>query len=58
MSVEHWALSVECIADDGQRINEHKQWCLIALLVTKDKGSMLESIFLQATNNIREKESE
>jgi hypothetical protein len=54
---ECWALSVECIVDDCH-INEHKQWRLIALLATKDKGSMLDSIFLQATNNIRENESE
>jgi len=39
-------------------INEHKRWCSMILLVTNNKWSMLEPIFLQVANNIPTNENE
>jgi hypothetical protein len=44
-------MSVECTINNSH-INEHKQRHLMKLLVIGDKGSMLESTFLQVANNI------
>ncbi len=50
-------MNVECTIGD-YHINEHKQWRSTILLVTSNKGSMLEPIFLQVASNIPTNESE